>query len=278
MKLSLVVPTVERTAEVSALFEGFATQPYKDFEVILVDQNGDDRLVPIVGRFSPLFRLRHLRSDVRNASNARNIGLFAAEGEITGFPDDDCLYKPDTMTRVVAHFAADPELVVLAGPCVSETGARINGRWTNHSCIINDKTVWTTIMGPSMWMRTQETQAVGGWDMAIGPGTPWGSCEEPDLILTLLRRGYKGWYEADLGVYHPDKQLTPHAVKRAFSYGAGMGRVLRKHGIAIGIALPYFIRPIGGLLLSLVRGRSLNATYYWQTFRGRLFGYRAPLA
>jgi glycosyltransferase involved in cell wall biosynthesis len=278
MKLSLVVPTVERTTELSALFEGLAAQPFRDFEVILVDQNGDDRLVPIVARFSSLFPLRHMRSNVRNASNARNIGLFAAEGEVTGFPDDDCLYKPDTMIRVMEHFIKDPELVTLAGNCVSETGARVNGRWTDHSCVIDDKTVWTTIMGPAMWMRTAETQQVGGWSMEIGPGTPWGSSEEPDLILKLLRRGYKGWYDVTLGVYHPDKQMTPHAAKRAFTYGAGMGRVLRKHGIAKGIALPYFIRPIGGLLLSMARGRRMHARYYWETFRGRLHGYRAPLA
>jgi glycosyltransferase involved in cell wall biosynthesis len=272
MKLSLVVPTVERTTELTALFEGFANQPFQDFEVLLVDQNGDDRLAPLVERFSPVFPLVHMRSNIRNASNARNLGLFAAKGEIVGFPDDDCLYhRPDTMARVVEHFVSDPSLVV------NRAGDKINGRWTEQSCAIDDKTVWTTIIGPAMWMRTAETQAVGGWDMKIGPGTPWGSCEEPDLILRLLHRGYRGYYDATLGVYHPDKQLTAVAVKRAFGYGAGMGRVLRKHKLALGIALPYFIRPLGGILVSVARGRGLNARYYWDTFRGRVYGYRAPL-
>ncbi len=278
MKLSLVVASVDRVEELNDLLHGFATQPYKDFEVILVDQNKDERLVPIVERYKARFALTHLRSAVRNCSNARNLGLNLAKGTIVGFPDDDCVYKPDTMLQIVKHFDEDAKLTLLAGNCVSPEGKLINARWTLHSCAIDDKTVWTTVMGFAMWMRTAAAKEVGGFDPEIGPGTPWGSGEEPDLALRLLRRGYRGYYDVTLGVGHPDKSLTPHAINRAFLYGAGMGRVLRKHSIAAWITLPYFIRPIGGMLLSLVRARLEHARYYWGTFRGRLFGYMAAPA
>ncbi len=278
MKLSLAVATLGRTQEVEELFESFARQPFRDFEVILVDQNKDDRLAPVVARYASHFPVRHIRSDVQNASHARNVGLGAATGELVGFPDDDCLYQPDTMERVVAHFDRDLELGFLGSPCVSPEGGFINGRWTPESCAITDKTVWTTLAGYSMWMRTAGARAVGGFDPAIGPGTPWGSSEEPDFALRLLRRGYRGEYDAGIGIFHPDKSLSAHATARAFHYGAGMGRVLRRHRIAPPIALTYFYRPIGGLLLSLARGRRLNARYYWGTLRGRLFGYMAQPA
>lgn len=278
MKLSLVVASVDRTQELQDLLEGFATQPFRNFEVVIVDQNKDDRLVPMVARFSQRFALTHLRTDVRNCSNARNLGLNASTGEIVGFPDDDCMFQQDTMQRIVKHFEDDPTLTLLAGNCVSPTGELINARWTPVSCEIDDKTVWTTIMGFSMWMLTGPTREVGGFDPAIGPGTPWGSGEEPDLALKLLRKGYRGYYDVTLGIFHPDKRLTPHAISRAHLYGAGMGRVLRKHSIAPAIALPYFIRPLGGMLLSLLRARISHAGYYWNTFRGRLFGYMAAPA
>ena len=278
MKLSLVVASVDRTQELQNLLEGFAAQPFRNFEVVIVDQNLDDRLAPIVARFAPLFSVIHIRSNVRNCSHARNEGLAAVTGDIVGFPDDDCLFQPDTMQRVVKHFEDDPTLTLLAGNCVSPTGELINARWTPVSCEINDKTVWTTIMGFSMWIRTGPAREVGGFDPAIGPGTPWGSGEEPDYALRLLRKGYRGYYDVTLGILHPDKRLTPHAIARAHLYGAGMGRVLRKHSIAASITLPYFIRPIGGMLLSLLRARMSHARYYWGTFRGRLFGYMAPPA
>ena len=277
MLLSLVVGSVDRTEELETLLAGLRSQPYQDFEVIVGDQNADERLVPLLARFEQHLRLRHLRSAVRNISHARNLGLAAARGEVVGFPDDDCQYLPDTMARVVQHFEQDPSLVILAGTHQSPTGALVNGRWTGRSCKIDDKTVWTTVMGSSLWIRTAPAREVGGFDPAIGPGTPWGSGEEPDFVLSLLRRGYRGYYDIAIGVLHPEKRLTPGAIARAFLYGAGTGRVLRKHAIAPSIVLPYFIRPIGGLLLSLVSARLDHFRYYWGTLRGRLFGYTAPL-
>jgi glycosyltransferase involved in cell wall biosynthesis len=278
MKLSLVVATVDRTQELHDLFSGFAAQPYRDFEVIVVDQNADERLDLIIAEFSSKIAIRHYRQSVRNCSDARNFGLAKAHGEVIGFPDDDCEYKPETMTRVMEHFDSDPKLVLLCGNNVSPTGELITGRWTQYSCSINERNVWTTTCGFSMWMRTEQTRSVGGFDPKIGPGTPWGSSEEPDLAVRLLRRGYKGFYDVDLGILHPDKKLTPHAIRRAYLYGAGMGRVLRKHSIRLSIALPYFVRPMGGMLLSLLRARFSHARYYWDTLRGRLFGYLAAPA
>lgn len=276
MKLSLAIPSLGRTEELRNLLEGFAAQPFRDFEVILVDQNDDDRLAPIVARFTGSFAIRHIRSEIRNASHARNIGLELARGEITGWPDDDCTYLPDTMSRVADYFNRDPGLVLLGGANRSESGEFLNGRWSSRSCAIDDKTVWTTLQGYAMWVRTEAARAVGGWDPAIGPGTPWGSSEEPDFGLRLLRRGYKGLYRADLIVRHPDKRLSATATARAFEYGAGMGRVMRRHSVAPTIAAPFLVRPLGGLLLSLAHGKRSNAAYYWRTWHGRIWGYFAP--
>ena len=278
MKLSLVIASLERTQELHDLLEGLATQPFRDFEVLVVDQNEDDRLLSTVEKYKRRFPLTHIRSDIRNASHARNVGLFAAKGELVGFPDDDCLYQPDTMPRVIEHFDRDPGLTLLGGPCITPSGRLANGRWSPRSCAIDEANVWTTMQGFSMWIRTEAALAVGGFDPAIGPGTPWGSSEEPDFALRLLRHGYRGFYDVTLGIFHPDKTMTPGAIARAHHYGAGMGRVLRRHSIAARIALPYFIRPLGGMLLSLAQARATHARYHWNTFRGRLFGYLAQPA
>ena len=91
----------------------------------------------------------------------------------------------------------------------------------------------------------------------------------------MLRAGYPGYYDFALNVMHPDKRLTAQAVRRAYSYGRGMGRVLRKHPFPAGNRLPYFVRPIGGVLFSLLRARPMHAGYYWHTFRGRVSGFLA---
>ena len=89
-----------------------------------------------------------------------------------------------------------------------------------------------------------------------------------------MRAGTQLYYDFDLYVTHPDKALTPVAAARAFAYGAGFGRVLRKHISVIpkSTVLRFFIRPIGGIVLSLPRGNLLHSRYYLQTFFGRLSG------
>ncbi len=275
MLLSLVVGSVNRTRELHELLESFVAQPCRNFEVIVVDQNEDDRLLPVLHDFHGQFPLTHLRSAVRNTSQARNTGLAVARGEIIGFPDDDCRFLPETMSAVMRHFSADPGLTVLAGNYQSPSGELVNGRWTRRSCAIDDRTVWTTIMGAAFWVRTAPAREVGGFDPSVGPGTQWGSSEEPDFVLNLLRRGYRGYYDVTLGVIHPDKRLSAAATERAFLYGAGMGRVLRKHRIAPMITLGYMLRPLGGLLVSLLRTRGSHARYYRRTLRGRIHGYLA---
>jgi len=78
--ISLIVATVNRVAEFDRLLCSLEEQSYRDFEVILVDQNPDDRLVPVLRRHARL-ATQHLRSE-RGLSRARNAGLRAAKGDI----------------------------------------------------------------------------------------------------------------------------------------------------------------------------------------------------
>ena len=44
MKLSLILATYGRAAEIERLFDSLAQQSCRDFEVLVVDQNQDERL------------------------------------------------------------------------------------------------------------------------------------------------------------------------------------------------------------------------------------------
>ena len=69
MKFSLIVATKNRVNEVDRLLHSLVAQSHRDFEVILVDQNIDDRLSDVVNCYSPLFPLTHIpRSQPGNES------------------------------------------------------------------------------------------------------------------------------------------------------------------------------------------------------------------
>jgi glycosyltransferase involved in cell wall biosynthesis len=278
MRFSLVVATLGRDADVAALFDSLLAQGRADFEVIVVDQNEDDRLGPIEAAYAGRLPLRRLRSSVRNANHARNLGLRHARGEIVTFPDDDCLYPAGVLDRVDAAFAGDASLEVLTGPAASPDGGLGSGRWRTESGAIDLANVWTSVIEFNLFLRRATALALGGFDEGMGPGSAFGSAEGNDLVCRAMARGLRARYDAALRIIHPDKRLSDVAVERAERYGRGLGFALRRHHAPASAWIAFLVRPLGGVAVSLLRGRMHDAGYYFMTWRGRLAGAMAAEA
>ena len=272
MRFSLIVATLGRSREIGELLESLLAQGRDDLEVIIVDQNSDDRVAPVLAPYAPRLHLTHLRSSIRNANHARNLGLRAAKGEIVTFPDDDCLYPEGALARVDAAFHANPTLGVLTGPAASPEGGLGSGRWRAASGAIDLTNVWTSVIEFNLFLPRRLMLALGGFDEKLGPGTRWGSAEGNDLVCRAMASGAVAQYDAGLRIIHPDKRLTEVAVSRAASYGRGLGFVLRRHGVPLSVWFAFLVRPLGGALISLLRLRFHNAAYYAMSFWGRLIG------
>lgn len=275
-RFSLIVATSGRDAELRDLFESLLAQARDDLEVIVVDQNADERLAPVVAAYRGRLPLLWRRSAVRHANHARNLGLALARGAIVGFPDDDCTLPPGLLARVDAGFTDNPDVAVLTGPAASPDGGLGSGRWRREGGAIDSGTVWTSVIEFNLFLRREVALALGGFDPRLGPGTPLGSAEGNDLVLRAIAAGHRAAYDPGQRVLHPDKRLTPVAVARAALYGRGLGFVLRRHGVAPGVWLPFVVRPLGGMAVSALRLRWLAAMYYWASLRGRLEGFLAP--
>ncbi len=270
---SLVMATRGRTAEIAAFLDSVLAQGMPDAEAIIVDQNADARLDAVLAPYAGRLPLLHLRSDVANANHARNLGLAAARGALVGFPDDDCLYPAGVLARVAAAFAADHALALLTGPAESPAGGLGSGRWREAGGVIDAANVWTSVIEFNLWLRRPVALALGGFDEAMGPGTPLGSAEGNDLVLRAIGAGHQARYDPALRVIHPDKRLTDVATARARLYGRGLGFALRRHGVPPATWLPFAVRPIGGVALSLLKGRPRDAGYYAMTLLGRAEGF-----
>jgi glycosyltransferase involved in cell wall biosynthesis len=278
MRFSLIVATRGRTRELTELFDSLLAQGRgrEALEVIVVDQNGDDRLAPVIAAHVDRLTLVWRRSAVANACHARNLGLREAKGAIVAFPDDDCLYPPGVLDQVEARFAAEPDLAVLTGPAASPAGGLGSGRWRQEAGPITAANVWTSVIEFNLFLRREVALALGGFDERLGPGTPNGSAEGNDLVLRAVRAGHRAAYDPALRIVHPDKRLTDVARERAERYGRGLGFVLRRHRVPPPVWLPFLVRPLGGMALAAARGRLGDAGYYWGSFSGRLRGFATP--
>ncbi|MCS6855561.1 MAG: glycosyltransferase family 2 protein [Elioraea sp.] len=273
-RFSLIVATVGRTAELGSLLESVLAQKRNDVEAIVVDQNPDGRLDPVLAPFRDRIALAHLRSPRPHANAARNLGLAHARGDLVAFPDDDCLHPPGVLDRVDRAFRDDPDLAILTGPAASPSGGLGSGRWREEGGTIDLRSVWTSVIEFNLWLRREVALALGGFDERLGPGTQFGSAEGNDLVARAIRAGHRAVYDPGLRIIHPDKRGTEIAASRARIYGAGLGRVLRRHAPLSSI-LTFLLRPAGGMVRGLLRRDAREARYFAATLRGRLEGLLA---
>jgi glycosyltransferase involved in cell wall biosynthesis len=279
--VSLIVATRYRTAEVKKLLNSLAAQSFQAFDVIVVDQNEDDRLVPVLEAYDKTLRLRHVRSNTSGKAAANNVGLRNCEGDVIGFPDDDCWYAPDLLQRIVGGFDTHPEWDGMTGcEAPSEEFVR-NDRFDQAAGqVVQGNIMRRHISFAAFFRRNQLAGLFYDERLGIGADTIWGSGEETDFILRFLKRGCWIQYEPSLVVYHPDWGKGPYtlaAIAKARRYGMGMGRILQDHGFPASLTLMYMSRPLLGGVYTLLLGKPRKALYHWSIFVGRIGGWMTSL-
>ncbi|HJV53724.1 MAG TPA: glycosyltransferase family A protein [Noviherbaspirillum sp.] len=271
VSLSLILCTYGRTTELERLFQSLAAQSYRDFEVIVVDQNPDARISPYLERARKSgIRLQHVRHDVPNLSAARNVGLQHAQGAWIGFPDDDCWYEPDMLERLGGAF--------MAAGCLSGVVARW-AEWREPAGLPHRFT-WARYrafrdrlaVSFMLFFRRSLFDRIGGFDPRLGIGQWFGAAEETDFMMRALHAGAVLEFRPAAVVHHPLKEPGNTAADRrdARQRERGTGALYVKHGlpplvIARGLAAPV-LKPLLG------REGLGNLLIGWMTALGRWEG------
>lgn len=108
-KVSVIVPTYKRNKDLKRALESLIAQKFKDFEIIIVDDNGDAALNSEVKGIVEEFQKSNPSQAVTLITNAqnkgsaetRNIGINASSGKYITFLDDDDVYLPEKIGKQV---------------------------------------------------------------------------------------------------------------------------------------------------------------------------------
>ena len=278
LRFSLVLATVGRTREPARFLESLAGQTRADFELVVVDQNEDERLAPVLAPYRQRFPILHMRSKP-GLSRARNAALAHVKGDVVAFPDDDCWYPSGLLETVAGMLRQHEEWDGLTCRVVDQRGRPSVARWDSRAGILKATNVWRRACSISIFLRRSTVDRVGRFDegMGVGSGTPFGGGEETDYLLRAIRLGCRLYYDPTVSVGHPSPTLRydAQALARARSYGRGHGRLLSRHPFPLWFKLHMCLRPLGGSLLCLLQGRLGKARFHLAVFRGRLAGWRA---
>lgn len=278
MKVSLIMSTLGRHDEVLQFIEAAKHLAHDDFELIVVDQNRDGQLRKACTALAPGFPLVYVESPhAHGLSRGRNLGIARASGDILCFPDDDCIYPPDLLGKVLACFEQTGADIV-CGRAATPEGRSINGRFEKTAQAVGLHNVFTTQIEWMVFFRRAVFDTVKGYDEDIGVGadTPWQACEGPDITIRAVNAGLRVHYDPTLFAYHPELNTRhPDAAMRAKGrrYARGMGHVIRKHRFGFMFLANYLVRPMGGAGLSLLQGNADRCIYYLNVALGRAEGY-----
>lgn len=285
-RFSLVLATIERTNEVDRFLASLEAQVKRDVELIVVDQNEDDRLVPILSKWSAQMdatkvcsqggiKLLHVRSE-RGLSRARNVGLRHCSGEIVAFPDDDCLYPPNTLSNVDRWFRSHPAYDILSLTSRDEFGALSGNKWHAESCDLASINIFRTSQSYTYFVRVTSQVRSLTFDEGLGIGskTPFGSGEDTDFLLAAMHQGMKGRFVASWHVVHPCKDVRHGGIteERNYSYGLGMGRVQGKHRL-FWLWLASISYDFGRAFFMLCLGNKMRASLWFAHGRGLMQAY-----
>jgi len=241
---SLVLCTLGRGAGLRRLLTSVVDQELgrSAVEIILVDQNPDNRHTGLLLEFANRLNIIHIRAHP-GLSRARNIGLARVSGMIVAFPDDDCWYPEGHLSRVADHLENE-NCDGLTCRCCDEEGRLAAGGEDRHFGKVTKWNVWARGVSATLFLKRHVIEKVGTFDENLGLGACSGyqSGEETDYLLRALRDGLRIMYDPDLSVYHPlpIDSRRPGAIKKSWDYGLGMGRVLAKHQYNI-IQVSWFV-------------------------------------
>jgi GT2 family glycosyltransferase len=270
----LVVATVDRVDELRKLLSSLERQTHQGFRVLLVDQNDDGRLDPVLGAF-PALQLQRLRAQP-GLSHARNTALGEVHADLVAFPDDDCVYPPDLLERVARRFTDDRSLDGLTGRAAGWDGSSETS-WRHDAARLTDTNLWNRAISYTIFLRRGIVERIGMFDeqLGLGSGTQWSSAEEIDYLVRAIRMGARIEYDPSLTVIHDQPTLSPSALRaRGYRDGASLGYILRKHRYSKGEVARRLFRPIGGALLALARLDIAQARVHASNLRGRIAGFR----
>jgi glycosyltransferase involved in cell wall biosynthesis len=183
-------------------------------------------------------------------AHQRNLGVELAEGEVVVFTDSGCLPEDGWLARLLAPILEEGELIS-CGPSRAIGKSVYSGlSWANAEAKYVQMA--TTI---NLAFRREAFEAVGGFDETFG------SAEDIDFTWRLVDAGYRLRWVQDAVVAHdwgsPTRQL-----RRAFFYGKGACRLLRKHPHRLGEASNRNSVPIIYALFLL----SLPLTLKWRWY------------
>lgn len=281
MKVSLVLATLGRDLELADFLKSLLLQTYKNFELIIIDQNKDGKIDDIVELFKSKLDVQHIKVDFTGNARARDYGISFAQGRIIAFPDDDCAYDKDVLAKVVAEFNSRDNLSILVAGSYDLASSNFSIGVNSPKAHYFSRFSMMGVEFTQFFDRNRIDSKQLHLDHDFGIGSKYSGAEGFEMLYRLLRDGNIAFYTPDIKIYHPDKDHYKLGTGRMLMYSTGIGAYIRKFANQRDVFIWYyiirkmFIAPILKMLLALVLFNPKKLAYSFYNLVGIWRGFLA---
>jgi O-antigen biosynthesis protein len=185
---SIILTTYNRPDLLQDALASVGSQTLRDFEVILINDNGEPVEHLLAAHDFPITYIRQGRN--QGLSAARNAGLALARGRYIVYLDDDDIYLPNHLAVLAAAFEQHPGSVIYTGvEYVNEKlkdGRRMElsrGQPFKHEVFDRDRLFVQNYIPVNTWAHPRQMLAtVGEFDTSLAAFEDW------DMLLRLATR------------------------------------------------------------------------------------------
>lgn len=249
--LSVILCTYNRERYLYNVLHSIAAGTYRDYEIVLVNNNSSDGTEAECQRFQadhPEVAFHYCVEPQQGLSHARNRGIREAQGDILVYVDDDALVNPEYLQTYAAFFQQHPEAMAAGGPILPQYDGCEEPQWMSHYTrqLVTGKLDLGSRErefpsgafpgGGNAAYRKQVFDEVGLFNPELGrKGNSLIGAEEKDLFDKMTSRGIRFYYLPTAILYHliPPKKLTKEYFER-LTYGIGVSERYRTKQIGRG--------------------------------------------
>lgn len=253
--ISVVICTLGRDPRLVDAVSAVLHQTRTGIELLVVDNDPDSGRVDALLAEVDDPRLRIVRAPVRGLSFARNVGLLEATGDLIAYTDDDALPDRHWIDQLARVFSVDDRIGLVTGLVTAaelrtghqqlfeEYGAFDKGsRTTQWSRTGTDGLPLPGVpgrrgalypygggefgSGNNMAFRTGLLRSLGGFDTALGAGTPAMGGEDLEIFGRFIRAGVHLVYTPTALVRHFHRDNEDDLRDQVYGYGVGMSAVV----------------------------------------------------
>jgi glycosyltransferase involved in cell wall biosynthesis len=266
--ISAVIATYKRRDELVRLFDSMAKNNISELEAIVVDQNQDGLLDDIIEQYSKKLNIRHLKMTEANQSKARNYGASQAKFPIICFPDDDCWFEEDSLTKVQEFFNqnASTDLLVInwkQNPVV-HTGSFSLTKKEIFSFRAVGYVTYVLFFNQGVFNR------LGGFMETIGIGQYIGGGEDSELTFRAAHQNLKIYYGADIAVNHKYIPILSRDLNTIRARQRAMGLMYAKYEVPKFVVFKGLTAPLFKMAFCMSKRKAME---YYNMFLGRKEGF-----